>query len=143
MLVRLLYCSQAVDAKRESMLDDILAQSRRHNPASGVTGMLCVSGEDFIQLLEGGRDEVCELYNAIVRDDRHKHVRLLSFEEISERKFNAWSMGQVDLAKVNPGLLLKYFTRAKLAPAHSPGRATLALLDELAASGAIVTRTET
>lgn len=142
MLVRLLYCSQAVDAKRESMLDDILAQSRRHNPSSGVTGMLCVSGEDFIQLLEGGRDEVCELYNAIVRDDRHKNVRLLSFEEISERKFGSWSMGRVDLEKINPGLLLKYFTRAKLEPAHAPARATLALLDELAASGVIAARTD-
>ncbi len=142
MLVRLLYCSQAVDLKSEGMLDNILAQSRRHNPASGVTGMLCVSGEDFIQLLEGGRDEVCELYNAIVRDDRHKNVRLLSFEEIAERKFGSWSMGRVDLAKINPGLLLKYFTHAKLEPAQAPARATLALLDELAASGVIAARTD-
>lgn len=142
MLVRLLYCSQAADPKSEGVLDDILAQSRRHNPESGVTGLLCVSGDGFLQILEGGRDEVSALYNAIVRDDRHKNVRLLSFEEIEQRKFGAWSMGRVDFSKINPGLLLKYFTRAKLEPSQAPARATLALLDELAASGAIAARTE-
>jgi hypothetical protein len=28
-----------------------------------------------MQVLEGGRDEVCELYNTIVRDERHHQVR--------------------------------------------------------------------
>jgi len=142
MLVRLLYCSQTAEPKREALLDDILAQSRRHNPSRGVTGLLCVAGDNFIQLLEGGRDEVCELFNDIVRDMRHERVRLLSFDEITERKFGSWSMGQVDADKINPALLLKYFTKAKLEPSTSPGRATLALLDDLVATGSIVSRGE-
>jgi hypothetical protein len=43
----------------------------KNNPALGITGLLCVSDDLFMQVLEGGRDEVCELYNTIVRDDRH------------------------------------------------------------------------
>ena len=65
------------------MQDSILEQSRAHNPQLGITGILCYSDDLFIQVLEGGRDEVCELYNTIVRDDRHQQVRILSFEEIA------------------------------------------------------------
>jgi hypothetical protein len=142
MLVRCLYASRAAAGTDPAMLDDILVQSRRNNPRQGITGLLCVSKDVFIQLLEGGRDEVCELYNAIVRDARHERVRLLSYEEISQRQFGNWTMGQVNLAKVNPSLLLKYFKRAELDPFDASGTATLALLHELVASASIIGRGE-
>ncbi|MFT3723452.1 MAG: BLUF domain-containing protein [Hyphomonadaceae bacterium] len=142
MLVRCLYASRAAAEATAAILDEILAQSRRNNPARGITGMLCVSNNVFIQVLEGGRDEVCDLYNAIVRDPRHENVRLLSYDEITERRFGAWTMGQVNLAKVNPALLLKYFRRAELDPFDASGAATLALLGELVASASIVGRGE-
>lgn len=140
MLVRLLYASRAAGPLPTHLLDDILAQSRRNNPKLGVTGLLCVSDDVFIQVLEGGRDEVCELYNAIVRDVRHAHVRLLSYEEIAERAFGAWTMGQVQAMKINPALLLKYFRRAELDPFEASAHATMALLRELVATAAIGAR---
>ena len=140
MLVRCLYASRPAQAMNGPFLDEILEQCRRNNPRQGVTGLLCVADDLFIQVLEGGRDEVCELYNSIVRDQRHAQVRLLVFEEISERKFCNWTMGHVDIAKVNPGLLLKYHVRAELDPFASSGAATMALLDELVATAAISTR---
>jgi len=140
MLVRLLYASRAVATTSAAMLDGILEQSRKNNPAQGITGLLCVSGDVFIQLLEGGRDEVCELYNAIARDDRHQQVRLLSYQEIAERNFGAWTMGQVNIANINPALLLKYFRRAELNPFDCSGQATMALLHELVATASIVNR---
>ena len=82
MLVRLLYASRAAAPLTQPVVDSILDQSRRRNPSLGVTGVLCFSDEVFIQILEGGREEVCELYNAIVRDARHAKVRLLVYEEI-------------------------------------------------------------
>ncbi|MBI1339330.1 blue light sensor protein [bacterium] len=140
MLVRCLYASRAATAVSGKLLDGILEKSRANNPSVGVTGLLCVSGDIFIQVLEGGRDEVCDLYNAIVRDERHTEVRLLIYEEIAERRFGAWTMGQVNLAKVNPGLMLKYFTRARLDPFSAPGRATMALLEDLVATASIIAR---
>lgn len=140
MLVRCLYASRAAAGNGPAILDEILAQSRRNNPAKGITGMLCVSNDVFIQLLEGGRDEVCDLYNAIVRDPRHEHVRLLTYDEITQREFGKWTMGQVNLAKVNPSVLLKYFTRAELDPFQASGEATLSLLGELVASASILGR---
>ena len=140
MLVRLLYASRAAATASAAVLDGILEQSRKNNPALGITGLLCVSGDVFIQLLEGGRDEVCELYNAIVRDKRHQQVRLLAYEEIAERKFGAWTMGQVNIARINPSLLLKYFKRAELDPFDCSGQATMALLHDLVATASIVNR---
>jgi len=140
MLVRLLYASRASTPTDASVYDSILEQSRARNPKLGITGILCYSENLFIQVLEGGRDEVCELYNTIVRDGRHQHVRILSFEEIRERRFGSWTMGQVNLAKVNPALLLKYGERAELNPFEGSAHATLALLDELIATALVVSR---
>ena len=90
MLVRLLYASHAVSPLTTPVVDTILEQSRLNNPQQGITGLLCFSDDIFIQVLEGGRDAVCELFNAIVRDDRHTKVRILGYEEIAERRFGGW-----------------------------------------------------
>jgi len=140
MLVRLLYASRAAAPLTPAVLDSILEASRANNPRAGITGMLCFSDDLFIQALEGGRDEVCGLYNTIVRDDRHAHIIILSFEEIRERRFGGWTMGQVNVAKVNPTLLLKYAERAELNPFSCSGQASMALLDELIATASVVSR---
>lgn len=142
MLVRCLYASRPVSTFTGADLARILEQSRNNNPRLGLTGLLCVSENLFIQVLEGGRDEVCELFNAIARDDRHQHLRLLSYEEIGERQFGTWAMGQVSIAKLNPGLVLKYFKRMEIDPFDCSGKTTLSLLSELVATGAILNRVE-
>ncbi|MFN3912762.1 BLUF domain-containing protein [Hyphomonas sp.] len=138
MLVRCLYASRPLEPLTGAFIESILAQSRKNNPALGITGLLCVSTDLFIQVIEGGRDEVCELFNAIVRDARHQQVRLLIYEEIAERQFGNWTMAQVNISKLNPAMLLKYFKRAELDPFEGSGKATLALLSDLIATGAIV-----
>ncbi len=140
MLVRCLYASRPAKPVQADFLDKILEQSRRNNPPRGITGLLCFTSDVFVQVIEGGRDEVCELFNAIVCDSRHTGVRLLSYEEIAERRFPGWTMGQVNVDTVNRALLLKYSEKAALDPFGSPGQATMALLVELVASGAILTR---
>lgn len=140
MLVRCLYVSRCAGPIGPDVLDPILQHSRANNPKHGITGLLCYRDDIFVQVLEGGRDAVCELFNAIVRDGRHKDVRLLVFEEIEERRFSNWGMGRVKVETINPGLLLKYSERAELNPYAASGKATMALLLELAASGAIASR---
>lgn len=140
MLVRCLYASRAKAPVSPHLFEDILEKSRKNNPSQGITGLLCFTKDVFVQVLEGGRDEVCELFNRIVRDERHGNVRILVYEEIAERQFASWTMGQVNVDAVNPALLLKYSERAELQPFSAPGPATLALLLELAKSGAIMSR---
>lgn len=140
MLIRLLYASRAAEPLTPEMIESILARSREHNPALGITGILCWSGDIFMQVLEGGREAVNRLYNEIVRDPRHRDVTLLYYQEISERHFAGWTMGQVNLAKVNPSLLLKYSAKPTLDPYATSGRASLALLEELIATASIIGR---
>jgi len=138
MLVRLLYASRSAKPVSAKLMDSILAQSRRHNPELGVTGILCQSGDIFMQVLEGGRTAVNRLYAQIVRDDRHKDVVLLHYEVVSERRFAGWTMGQVNLAKVNPSTLLKYSETPVLDPYAMSGAVSMALLEELIATAQII-----
>ena len=139
MLVLLLYASRVVDASAEA-IEAILAQSRQHNPASGITGILCYGGGIFLQAIEGGRMAVSQLYGHIQKDLRHKDVVLLDYEEISERRFGGWTMGQVNLLKLNHSILLKYSEKAELDPYAASGKVSLALLEELMATAAIMGR---
>jgi hypothetical protein len=140
MLVRLLYASRAQSVSSET-IEAILTQSRAKNPPLGITGILCHGGDFFMQVLEGGRDTVNALYNQIVRDPRHDHVVLLHYEEIAERRFAGWTMGQVNMARINPSTVLKYCEKPTLDPFAAPGRASMALLEELIATAAIIGRT--
>ena len=138
MLVRLMYASRAVPTVNQDELVAILRKSKANNPAIGVTGVLCFSEGIFLQALEGGRSAVNQLYNRIVSDPRHSHVELLCYEEIGERRFAGWSMGQVNMGRLNPGLLLKYSERPTLDPYAVSGQVSMALFHELMATASIV-----
>jgi hypothetical protein len=67
-------------------------------------------------------------------------VVLLSYEEINERSFGGWTMGLVNLAKLNPSIVLKYCERPELDPYAISGKVALALLLELMATASIMGR---
>lgn len=138
MLVRLMYASRATDAVDHEALLGILRQSKAGNANLGITGVLCFSEGIFLQVLEGGRMQVNALYNRIAADKRHRDVVLLTYEEIGERSFAGWSMGQVNLARLNPALLLKYSETATLDPYAVSGQVSMALFEELVATASIV-----
>jgi hypothetical protein len=140
MLVRLLYASRTGGQIAPKVIEAILESSRRNNPQRGITGILCHGGEVFMQVLEGGRAPVNALYNQIAHDPRHRDVTILHYEEVSERRFAGWTMGQVNLTKINSSLLLKYSERATLDPYAVSGKASMALLEELIATASILGR---
>jgi hypothetical protein len=140
MLVRLLYVSRAVDKDNGPAIDSILEASRGHNLNNGITGVLCYGGGIFLQAIEGGRTAVNGLYNHIVSDPRHKDVVLLHYQEIEERRFGGWTMGQVNLSALNKSIVLKYSERPEFDPYSVSGRVSLALLEELMATASIIGR---
>lgn len=140
MLVRLLYASRSPDTTSCDTVHAIVQQARLHNPQHGITGVLCHTEHVFIQVLEGGRAAVNHLYGEILRDPRHKDVILLDYAEISERRYACWTMGQANLSKINPSIVLKYSPLPELNPHHMSGKMLLALIDELMATASIVGR---
>lgn len=140
MLVRLLYASRAINDNLPEMVQSIMQQSRTQNPPNGITGILCHSDQVFMQVLEGGREAINTLYGHILRDPRHTNVVLLSYEEITERRYAGWTMGQANLGKINPAIMLKYSALPELDPYSLPGAMSLALLEELMATAAVIGR---
>ena len=140
MLVRLLYASRAAAPVTQEIIESILQQSRTHNPAHGITGILCHGGDVYMQALEGGREAVNSLYIKIVRDTRHREIILLHYAEVPERHFAGWTMGQVNLSKINHSILLKYSERPELDPYSVSGKVSFALLEELMATASIIGR---
>ncbi|MEP6876518.1 MAG: BLUF domain-containing protein [Burkholderiales bacterium] len=138
MLVRLMYASRAAEGLKPDALSAILKKSTASNPKHGITGVLCFSGEVFLQVLEGGRSQVSTLYNRIAADPRHHDVVLLTYEEIAERRFAGWAMGQVNMKMLNPALLMKYSEAAVLDPYAVSGSVSMALFNELVATASVV-----
>jgi hypothetical protein len=134
-----MYASRAAASVDADSLATILRQSKENNPRAGVTGVLCYcsNAHVFLQVLEGGRGAVSAVYNRIAQDPRHAEVVLLSYEEIGERSFASWSMGQVNMSRLNPALVLKYSENAVLDPYAVSGHASLALFNELVATASI------
>jgi len=140
MLVRLLYVSRSVNLESNEATESILSSAREHNQQNGITGVLCYVGGIYLQAIEGGRNQVNTLYSIIVKDPRHKDVVMLDYQEISERRFGGWTMGQVRLDKLNPSIVLKYSETADLDPYSVSGVVSFALLEELMATASIIGR---
>ncbi len=140
MLVRLMYASRAAAQVSHDATVSILKVSKLNNPKVGITGVLCFCETQriFMQVLEGGRAQVSALYNRIVTDPRHTEVTLLSFEEVEERSFAGWSMGQVNMSRVNTALLLRYSETAALDPYAVSGRVSKAMFGELVATASVM-----
>jgi hypothetical protein len=140
MLVRLLYVSRAVNKDSAGVIESILDSSRSHNLGNGITGVLCYGGGVFLQAIEGGRNAVNALYNHIAADARHTDVVLLHYEDIAERRFGGWTMGQVNLSKLNTSIVLKYSEKPEFDPYGVSGAVSLALLEELMATASVIGR---
>ena len=90
---QLLYVSHAARDIPASDLDDILAVGRANNLALGLSGILIHIHGGFLQILEGERDRVMQMYGKIAEDRRHAHPRVLVDCAVAHRSFTDWSLG--------------------------------------------------
>jgi hypothetical protein len=133
MQIRLLYVSRAVGPITTTVTASILEAAKSYNPGHGITGVLCQGDGLFLQVLEGERSAVNQLYARILVDRRHKDVELLLLEEITQRRFGNWSMAHVDLSDLDPMVQMKH---PEFDPYSATGRHVMLLFEELLASGA-------
>ena len=74
-----------------------MKRSSKNNLRDNITGLLLLSGDRFLQVLEGDSKAVNRLYGKIYQDSRHREVELISFESIDVPYFETWGMRLVDL----------------------------------------------
>jgi len=116
MLIRLLYASTAQDGVDLNEFKRILLQAQANNERRDLTGMLAFNSKLFLQVLEGARDQVNDLYARLLRDPRHHTVTVLSCKEIEERHWASWSMGFAAPNADNRALFLKYSQQSTFNP---------------------------
>lgn len=74
-------------------IDQILRASRRNNARDGITGVLVVGSNRFLQLLEGPPAAVTATYARIREDKRHYAAVVLDGREVEQRACADWTMG--------------------------------------------------
>ncbi len=92
-LARLLYYSSASEHLQQNDIRSILSKSIKYNTHKNITGVLVYDKHYFMQLLDGDRDEVNELYNRVIQDPRHSNIRLIHYGALAGQRFTEWSMG--------------------------------------------------
>lgn len=75
-----------------SMLDGILAVSRRLNARDNITGTLICRADMYLQLIEGPESAIQATYKRIIADDRHLDINLLISRGVTDRLFPKWAM---------------------------------------------------
>lgn len=78
-------------------LAQLLRQARAYNQDHRLTGLLLYAADtrEFVQVIEGPRDETQKLYDKIALDPRHKHSFVLHEALATGRMFPDWRMGFV------------------------------------------------
>jgi len=71
----------------------IAENSRKHNLEVGITGILLFQDGSVLQVLEGERKIVQDLYDRITRDTRVTNPLILIQRMATKREFPNWSMG--------------------------------------------------
>lgn len=97
-LCRLIYKSiAAAEVVSNETLRDLENKAIENNVNKEITGLLVLTGNVFLQVLEGRAADVTELFGRISRDKRHRRLELITFEPASSRLFDEWGMRLVDL----------------------------------------------
>ncbi len=131
-LYEMVYASLAEHAMDEAELRELLSRAREANERHGITGLLVYHEREFLQLIEGERDAVKRLYDAIERDPRHERVDLIWEGPVRRRSFQHWTMGFVvpdgkDLSEL-PGFEPADTPSLAAVPKGEPGRRVLMTL---------------
>ena len=96
-MIQLAYVSSTYILLSAEDIASILVVSREKNRRLGITGMLLYKGGNVLQILEGEKDKVVELFDVIRKDKRHGGVIELYQKKVTERDFPEWTMGFYDL----------------------------------------------
>lgn len=92
-LIRLICISSATEKPTTEELEDLLAGARVRNKKREVTGFLVYKNSTYLQVLEGEKEKVEELFNKIKKDSRTDGIVRLKEELITQRDFSQWHMG--------------------------------------------------
>ncbi|MBC6613033.1 BLUF domain-containing protein [Hymenobacter sp. BT507] len=88
----LIYMSTAVQPLSDAELSTLLHQARLRNEHDNITGALVYGDGRFMQIIEGDKAALDDLYARLLSDKRHVGLVKLADKEVAARSFAGWSM---------------------------------------------------
>ena len=73
--------------------------SRQNNHAQHITGFLLFKNGHFFQYLEGDKALVTHLYQDLLKDYRHKQLKIITEGHREQPRFKKWDMYCIDIDK--------------------------------------------
>lgn len=94
--------------KCENDIKSIQTEAQYFNKINNLTGALLYTDISYLQVLEGSRKDLTLIFNKIMKDARHKNIRLIQCGDIVYRNFYNWSMLFLNANKINEQILFKH-----------------------------------
>ena len=104
-MYRLIYKSRSKSKIGWGVVKKIITTSEEYNTGFDITGVLLATESHFLQVIEGGFDEVNRLFMRIARDPRHDELQLISFGCVDGRLFGGWAMHGIGIFDFNAELI--------------------------------------
>jgi len=93
MLHTIIYISNAVRLLEEGHLNSLFSHSVYNNASKEITGILLYNEGTFIQIMEGNKETLSELFKVIRSDKRHNNITKILDRRIGERIFEKYRTG--------------------------------------------------
>ena len=74
---------------------DILKEARDFNAMHNISGILYYADQHYFQCLEGGEEVLELLMSKLLKDPRHKDIKVFEVNTINAAHFRAWGMKYV------------------------------------------------
>ncbi|CDF79453.1 bluf domain protein [Formosa agariphila KMM 3901] len=91
-MYQLNYYSKSQPGLSLEHLDNILETAVSVNAKKSISGCLIYHNNSFVQILEGEKKDVLEIFEKIKTDDRHHSIHLLWENHVDKRYFKKWDM---------------------------------------------------
>ena len=89
----IIYLSSASKLLSDGELNYLLKSSKIKNKKYNITGLLLYIDGDFLQVIEGEKQDVLNLFELIKRDERNRSIICVFNENVEKRQFPDWLMG--------------------------------------------------
>ena len=83
------------------ILNEITSTAKTNNPSLNITGVLFYHHGTFIQIIEGPKQNLEQLFQKIENDERHKQVEIIIKEPENTRGYDNWNMDSFNLSLSN------------------------------------------
>jgi hypothetical protein len=81
------YLSKQTEALKNSELEELFKYILAMNPTLNITGALLHNNNFFLQVLEGDKETIKELFGKIRKDKRHENILMILDQKIENRIF--------------------------------------------------------